>query len=307
MSHKTITGYTTGTFDVIHKGHIALLKHMRQRCDVVVVGITTDALASTQKRTTLVPWSDRKVVVENLRQVDVVVAHDGESKDMAHRKIQFDLLFIGDDYINSSEYLDFSNTPVVYHPRTPNVSSVSLTSRNFINMARNLHTDGQNEVGGFIGGMRCRVLTLSQVEIGNTRNVRYAEPGVEIANHNRDALLMVSFCPFYITHFCIPNTNPTVENAASLVIIYKCTPQNKPVSQQHMQDAITMAREHGIYFEKLSPAQCSVGVDGEVYITNFAGAISDMCQLDEVEKKYLLCKKKTCTPQLSSKETTNTQ
>ena len=122
-----VTGYTTGTFDVLHRGHIALLRHIRGRCDFLIVGLTTDTTAVRQKRKTLLPWEDRKEVLQALRYVDAVVAHDGESKTDAWNKLKFDVLFIGDDYYRAAEYDGFKATPVVYHPRTPAVSSRELT------------------------------------------------------------------------------------------------------------------------------------------------------------------------------------
>jgi glycerol-3-phosphate cytidylyltransferase len=127
-----ITGYTTGTFDVLHRGHIALLRHIRSRCDFLIVGLTTDSTAELQKRKTLLPWEDRKAVLQSLTYVDVVVAHDGESKQDAWGKLKFDLLFIGDDYYQAEEYRNFKATPVIYHPRTPAVSSRELTGKYYL-------------------------------------------------------------------------------------------------------------------------------------------------------------------------------
>jgi glycerol-3-phosphate cytidylyltransferase len=133
------TGYTTGTFDMLHRGHIALLAHIRARCDFLILGLTTDRLAKIQKRQTMMPWEDRKAVLENMRQVDLVVAHDGDSKETAHAKLKFDICFIGDDYYDVSEYRDFTATPVVYHPRTPFVSSRELVRRNLSHLLCDNH------------------------------------------------------------------------------------------------------------------------------------------------------------------------
>jgi glycerol-3-phosphate cytidylyltransferase len=131
---RVTVGYTTGTYDMLHRGHIALLQTARRMCDALVVGLTTDELAVRQKRKTMMPWVDRKAVLECLWMVDNVVAHDGDSKLTAWRKLQFDVLFIGDDYFGATEYTSFDAVPVIYIPRTPCVSSSHLLQRQLVHL-----------------------------------------------------------------------------------------------------------------------------------------------------------------------------
>lgn len=119
-------GYSTGTFDLTHRGHFAILRYMKSRCDMLVVGLTSDRLAASQKRPTIMDYDHRKAILDNCRHVDHVVAHDGETKTDAHRRLRFDVLFIGDDYADSDEYTQFHDTPVLFVPRTPGVSTSGL-------------------------------------------------------------------------------------------------------------------------------------------------------------------------------------
>lgn len=124
-----IVGYTTGTFDILHIGHVQFLKSAKSRCDYLIVGLTTDDLGIAQKRTPIINWTERAELLRALRYVDCVVAHDGDTKLVARDKLKFDVLLIGDDYFLNPEYSMFemeSGGRVVYIPRTPGISTTSI-------------------------------------------------------------------------------------------------------------------------------------------------------------------------------------
>ena len=130
MAGHPCRGYTTGTFDMVHEGHFHILRHMRQRCDHLTVGLTTDALGARQKRPPVLSFAHRQGVLRHCRHVDAVVAHEGETKAEAHRRLHFDVLFIGSDYAHSPEYTDFARdhprVQVVVLPRTQGVCTSDL-------------------------------------------------------------------------------------------------------------------------------------------------------------------------------------
>ena len=126
-NRKMNVGYTTMTGDLLHPGHIRFLKNAKQLCSTLVVGLTTDRLASKQKR---VPWfsfQHRREVISSLECVDSVVEHDGDSKLVAHKKLGFHSLFIGEDYFEKKEYVDVErelpHVRVYYLPRTTGICS----------------------------------------------------------------------------------------------------------------------------------------------------------------------------------------
>lgn len=123
-------GYSTGTFDVAHRGHFRILKYMKSMCDKLIIGLTTDRLAIKQKRQTIVPFEDRRAVLENCKWVDLVVEHDGDDKGTALKKLRFDILFIGDDYYNTDEYKAVEDqVKIIYVPRSNCVSTTDLVKR----------------------------------------------------------------------------------------------------------------------------------------------------------------------------------
>ena len=69
---KTIITY--GTYDLLHKGHIRLLKRARELGDKLIVGLSTDEFNWNSKQKVCVqPYEERKLILESLRFVDMVI------------------------------------------------------------------------------------------------------------------------------------------------------------------------------------------------------------------------------------------
>lgn len=126
FTNTSIIGYTTGTFDFVHEGHFRLLKNIKARCTYLIVGLTTDELACKQKRKPVMCYDNRRSILEHCKYVDSVVAHNGLSKQDDYKKLKFHILFIGDDYFGNAEYKLFTDTPVIYIPRTLGISTSKL-------------------------------------------------------------------------------------------------------------------------------------------------------------------------------------
>lgn len=126
---KTI-GYITGTFDLTHSDHFRLLQACKDRCDYLVVGLVTDALGLKQKRAPLLSYEHRRTILENCKHVDLVVAHNGEPKAEAWKKLKFTHLFSSDEYLLSEEHKQFEvacpDVVCVYTPKNTTVSTTQL-------------------------------------------------------------------------------------------------------------------------------------------------------------------------------------
>jgi len=103
-------GYATGTFDMISKKHMELLRMMKSRCDFLTIGLVSDKLAIKQKRIPLMTYDQRRALLENCKWVDEVVEHNGDTKQVAWSKLRFNRLFIGDDYYEREEYESMKKT-----------------------------------------------------------------------------------------------------------------------------------------------------------------------------------------------------
>jgi len=68
--------YTYGVFDLLHYGHIRQLRAAKKLCDHLIVGVFTDEMASSFKRTPVLSLCDRMEALNALRCVDFVVPQD---------------------------------------------------------------------------------------------------------------------------------------------------------------------------------------------------------------------------------------
>jgi glycerol-3-phosphate cytidylyltransferase len=130
-----VVGYTAGVFDLLHAGHVNVLKNAKALCDVLIVGVTTDELVAHKNSKCLMAYEDRKAIVESIRYVDAVVPQFDLDKVEAHRRLKFDILFVGDDWFNSASWNDYESrlkeqdVKVIYFPYTKGISSTELKSK----------------------------------------------------------------------------------------------------------------------------------------------------------------------------------
>ncbi|MBE5882420.1 MAG: glycerol-3-phosphate cytidylyltransferase [Lachnospiraceae bacterium] len=98
MEKKSI-GYTAGTFDMFHIGHLNLIKNAKSRCDYLIVGVNSDRLVEEYKgKKVVVPIEERMEIIRALRFVDDVVCVDSLDKKEIWKQLHYDFLFIGDDW-----------------------------------------------------------------------------------------------------------------------------------------------------------------------------------------------------------------
>lgn len=102
---KIKIGYTTGVFDMFHVGHLNILKQAKAQCDYLVVGVSTDELVLEYKnRRPIIPFEDRKTIIEAIRYVDEVIPQTTLNKIDAWEVVKFDVMFHGSDWKNSLLY-----------------------------------------------------------------------------------------------------------------------------------------------------------------------------------------------------------
>ena len=131
---KKIIGYTTGVFDMFHIGHLNILKKAKERCDYLIVGVSTDEVVESYKhRAPIIPFEERIAIIRELRCVDQAVPQVSMDKMEAWKKYHFDALFHGSDwkgsdmYNNMIEQFSKVGVDVVFLPHTEGVSSTLLS------------------------------------------------------------------------------------------------------------------------------------------------------------------------------------
>lgn len=127
-----IIGYTTGVFDLFHIGHLNLLKNAKSMCDKLIVGVTTDELVSYKNKKAVIPFEERMEIVRNVKWVDAVIPQENMDKFSAWEKMNFDVMFVGDDWFNSDKWngikekLNDVGVRIVFFPYTKGTSSTLI-------------------------------------------------------------------------------------------------------------------------------------------------------------------------------------
>nr|WP_306798543.1 glycerol-3-phosphate cytidylyltransferase [Oceanobacillus saliphilus] len=127
MEESTIkTIITYGTFDLIHAGHIHILRRAKEMGDYLVVGISTDEFNKLKHKDAYHSFEDRKLILESIRYVDLVIPeYSWEQKIMDVKKFNADVFVMGDDWKGKFDFLaDYCE--VVYLPRTEGISTSKI-------------------------------------------------------------------------------------------------------------------------------------------------------------------------------------
>lgn len=133
MTKKYRLGYTAGVYDLFHIGHLNILKRAKERCEELIVAVSTDELVQSYKnKRPVIPFEERKSIVEAIKYVDKVVAQTDRNKIAAFEKYHFDVMFVGDDWKGSDifqevdSYMRERGGCVEFLPYTQNISSTIL-------------------------------------------------------------------------------------------------------------------------------------------------------------------------------------
>lgn len=117
---------TYGTFDLLHYGHINLLKRAKEMGDYLIVAISTNEFNEIKGKTCYFPFDERKKLVESIRYVDLVIREETwEQKADDIKEFKVDIFVIGEDWKGKFDFLE-DYCEVVYLPRTPEVSTSKI-------------------------------------------------------------------------------------------------------------------------------------------------------------------------------------
>lgn len=119
---------TYGTFDLLHYGHINLLKRAKSLGDYLIVGLSTDEFNMNEKnKDCYFDYDKRKSLLDALRYVDLVIPEKNwEQKLSDIQNLNVDIFVIGDDWKGKFDYLKDSGVEVVYLPRTEEISTSKI-------------------------------------------------------------------------------------------------------------------------------------------------------------------------------------
>lgn len=117
---------TYGTFDLLHKGHINLLKRAKGLGDYLIVGLSTDEFNREKNKASYFNFSQRRKLLSTIDSIDLIIPEESwAQKEQDIKKYKVDIFVMGDDWLGKFDYLkDYCQ--VVYLPRTNGISSSDI-------------------------------------------------------------------------------------------------------------------------------------------------------------------------------------
>jgi glycerol-3-phosphate cytidylyltransferase len=120
---------TYGTFDMLHYGHINLLRNAKSLGDYLVVALSTDEFNwKSKSKKTYFSYEKRKQLLEAIRYVDLVIPEKSWDQKITDMSLyQIDTFVMGDDWKGQFDFIsDETDTEVIYLDRTPEISTTQI-------------------------------------------------------------------------------------------------------------------------------------------------------------------------------------
>ncbi|MDV8936251.1 glycerol-3-phosphate cytidylyltransferase [Leuconostoc carnosum] len=120
---------TYGTFDMLHYGHINLLKRAKEMGDYLIVVLSTDEFNwDSKQKKTYFSYEKRKQLLEAIRYVDLVIPEESWEQKVNDVKLyQVNTFVMGDDWRGQFDFIqEETDAEVVYLARTPEISTTQI-------------------------------------------------------------------------------------------------------------------------------------------------------------------------------------
>ena len=134
-----ITVYSQGSFDLLHRGHINLLKKAKALGDYLIVSLLSDECYEAYRGyPPVMPFTERKAVIEELSCVDLVIEGDNTRTEAELLEFQPNYVVVGSDWAKkdiykqynlSQQWFDEHDITLLFIPYTQNISATKLKER----------------------------------------------------------------------------------------------------------------------------------------------------------------------------------
>lgn len=117
---------TYGTYDLLHYGHIELLRRAREVGDYLIVALSTDEFNRIKHKKSYYNFEQRKMMLESIRYVDLVIPEDGwGQKEKDVDRYEVDTFVMGHDWEGEFDFLK-DKCDVIYLKRTEGISTTQI-------------------------------------------------------------------------------------------------------------------------------------------------------------------------------------
>ena len=124
---------TYGTFDLLHYGHINLLRRAKELGDYLIVALSTDEFNLEKGKKSYFSFEKRKQLLESIRYVDLVIPETSwDQKINDVHEFRVNTFVMGDDWLGKFDFLENEGVEVVYLPRTPEISTSQIKKDLFL-------------------------------------------------------------------------------------------------------------------------------------------------------------------------------
>lgn len=130
--NKKIVGFTCSSFDLLHAGHILMLKDAKRQCDFLIAGLQSDPTIDRPKikNKPIQSLKERKIQLQAVKYIDKIIIYSSEEELYNLLiKIKPNIRILGTDYKNKKFTGDDLKIPIYYHNRNHSFSSSELKKR----------------------------------------------------------------------------------------------------------------------------------------------------------------------------------
>lgn len=117
---------TYGTFDLLHPGHVNILRRAKDLGDYLIVAVSSDEFNALKGKKSYYTYEERRHILDAIKYVDEVIPeHNWEQKVQDVQKHEVDVFVMGDDWKGEFDFLS-EYCDVVYLPRTEGISTTKI-------------------------------------------------------------------------------------------------------------------------------------------------------------------------------------
>lgn len=134
--NEGIVGYAFVVADLLHIGHLTFLESCKKYCDYLIVGVYTDELTMKYKRSPIIPFEQRIVMVNSLKVVNMVIEVNNKDTTPMLKKLievgwKINYLFHGDDwkYVAGKDYIESIGGKLILIPYTKGVNTTLIINK----------------------------------------------------------------------------------------------------------------------------------------------------------------------------------